>query len=60
MFRRHLGHPGELLGSGELGGVPHDLLEHPVGVVHLLLLNFPGKEGLVLESFRFCNTFLII
>ena len=41
--------PGELPGSWEVGGVPGDLLEHPVGVVHLLLLDLLVEEALVVE-----------
>ena len=38
-----------LPGSGEVHGGPVDLLEDPVGVVHLLLLDLVLKERLVLE-----------
>ena len=42
--------PGELPGSREVGGVPGNLLEHPVGVVHLLLLDLLVEEALVVEA----------
>merc|ERR1719500_2042353 len=42
--------PGELPGCREVGGVPGDLLEHPVGVVHLLLLDLLLEEALVVEA----------
>ena len=42
--------PGELPGGREVGRVPGDLLEHPVGVVHLLLLDLLVEEALVVEA----------
>ena len=53
LYRDLLFAPGELPGSREVVGVPGDLLEHPVGVVHLLLLDLLLKEALVVEAIFF-------
>ena len=42
--------PRELPCSWEVGGVSGNLLEHPVGVVHLLLLDLLVEEALVVEA----------
>lgn len=42
--------PGVLFGLWEVVSVPVDLLEHSVGMVHLLLHDLLFKEGLIVEG----------